>query len=154
MGGRPNARGFSLPELLVVDVAVVGARHEEGVLEVDLAVALAHVAHEVVVAAHHELADLDVVLLHGDLRLDEGVRVVDDGQEDVHQDEEHEEDVRDEENRPQESVGGLAFITSASAILWRTFNPSPLVYTEQVVVSSDIINGSLPPCLPSGWRES
>ena len=78
-----NARGRSLPELLVVDVSVVCARHEEGVLEVDLAVALAHVAHEVVVAAHHELADLDVVLLHGDLRLDEGVRVVDDGQEHV-----------------------------------------------------------------------
>ena len=103
---RPNASRRNLPELLVVDVAVVCARHEEGVLEVDLAVALAHVAHEVVVAAHDELADLDVVLLHGDLGLDEGVRVVDDGQEDVHQDEEHEEHVRDEEHRPQESVWG------------------------------------------------
>ena len=135
-----------MPELLVVDVSVVCARHEEGVLEVDLAVALAHVAHEVVVAAHHELADLDVVLLHGDLRLDERVRVVDDGQEDVHQDEEHEQHVRDEEHRPKESVGGLPFITSA--ILCAFLTPSP------VLVSSDIISGSLPPCLPSGWRES
>ena len=96
-----------VPQLLVVYIAVFGARHDERVLQVDLAVALTHVADQVVVAAHDELADLDVVLLHGDLRLDEGVGVVDDGEEDVHEDEEDEEDVGDEEDRPEEAVGLL-----------------------------------------------
>jgi len=51
-----------------------------------------------------EVSHLELILRVGQVGLDVGVRVVDDGQEHVEQDEEDEEDVQDEERRAKDAV--------------------------------------------------
>lgn len=53
------------------------------------------------------VTDLKLALLGGDVGLDFSVRVVNDGQEHVEQDEEHEEDICDEEDWTKNTIGSL-----------------------------------------------
>ena len=57
-----------------------------------------------------EVGHLELVLLRGNVGLDLGVGVVDDGEEHVEEDEEDEEDVEDEVGRSQDAVGFLQFV--------------------------------------------
>ena len=79
----------------------------QGVFNVDELAPLADLAQHVVVATLEVVCDLEIILLCRDILLDLAVRVVDDGEEHVEQDEEHKEDVGQEEDWSHQPVGLL-----------------------------------------------
>ena len=96
---------FALPlvevDLLVVVLVGLAERH----LDLDDALLLeVHFGEEAFVVLLEVVAELELGLGHLDVGLDVAVRVVDDGQEHVQEDEEREEHVADEVDRSQDRV--------------------------------------------------
>ena len=85
---------------VVVDVSVL-----QGLLDIDDLVTLdVKLVEHLAVALLEVVGHFEFVLLGGDIGLDLGVGVVDDGQEHVEQHEEDEEDVEDEVGRAEDAV--------------------------------------------------
>ena len=82
-----------------VGETVVFFRHFEDVLNIQEPAARHNPTAQIVVASHHKVAHVELVLGLVNLRLDHLVGVVDDGQEHVEQDKEHKEDIGDEIDR-------------------------------------------------------
>ena len=93
-----------LSQLLVSDKAVIFSGHLDCILDVESAVVDASHAFHVVHPHHEEVAELEGRLLALEVSLHLAVRVVDDGQEHVEEDEEDKEDVGEEVDRPKQRV--------------------------------------------------